>query len=597
MSSYAFPWQAHYDSNPPADFDVSVLPITGYLDRAAEEFGNRKAVIFQNLTLTYSQLKDKAEALAAALRERGLQSGDRVAIMMPNVPQTVIAFWGALKAGAVIIMTNPLYMEKELTHHFNDSRPKFLLTLDIFWSKVEPLRHLFGIETYIVSTLADALAFPLNLLQPLQAKRQGALPQVEYSDAVLSWKSMFKTRARYSEQPADPKNTLALLQYTGGTTGFSKGAMLTHFNIAAQIQQLVAVIRGSAATTPHLFLGIMPFFHVYGLMGSLMLPTIYASPTIPIPRYVPRDLLELIKKYRPTFFVGAPSIYISLMQQKSVGNYDLTCIQYCISGSSPFPLASMRRFQQMTKAKITEGFGLTEASPVVAANPLHGRQKEGSIGVPIPGTEARIVDLENGTDILPPNQIGELIVRGPQVMKGYWNHPEETASTIRDGWLYTGDIAYQDEDGYLYIVDRKKDMAIIGGYNVFPSEIDEVLYEYPKIQDAVALSIPHHSRGETLKAFIVPKPGETITVAELVAFCRQKLASYKVPRLFEFREELPKSMVGKVLRRALRDEEAQKAKEKAPNARHDVEVFAAAPPAEGENAPEQEETKTPPAAE
>ena len=259
--------------------------------------------------------------------------------------------------------------------------------------------------------------------------------------------------------------------------------------------------------------------------------------------------------------MGAPAIYISLMQQKNIAEYDLTCIQLCISGSSPFPLNSMRRFQNMTKAKITEGFGLTEASPVVIANPLHGRQKDGSIGVPITGTEACIVDLETGTNILPPNQIGELIVRGPQVMLGYWNHPEETAAAIRNGWLYTGDIAYHDEDGYFYIVDRKKDMAIIGGYNVFPSEIDEVLHEYPKVQEAVALSVPHRSKGETLKAYVVPKPGEKITVAELVAHCRQKLASYKVPRMFEFRDELPKSMVGKVLRRALRDEETRKQSE------------------------------------
>ena len=556
----AVPWQAHFDGDAPASFDIVPQSLQGYLDRAAENFGNRKAIIFQNMTMTYRQLKDKAEAVAASLRDRGLKTGDRVAIMLPNLPQTVIAFWGALKAGGVVVMTNPLYMEKELTHHFTDAKPKFLITLDLFWNKLAPLRDKLGIETYVVSRLADGLAFPLNILQPIQAKRQGDAPKVEYDGAsVVPWKNLLKTRKRYSETPSDPKTSLALLQYTGGTTGFSKGAMLTHFNLQAQIQQLLSIIRGDAASTPHIFVGVMPFFHVYGLMGSLMLPTIYASPTIPVPRYVPRDLLEMIKKHRPTFFVGAPAIYISLMQQKNIAEYDLTCIQLCISGSSPFPLNSMRRFQNMTKAKITEGFGLTEASPVVIANPLHGRQKDGSIGVPITGTEACIV--ETGTNILPPNQIGELIVRGPQVMLGYWNHPEETAAAIRNGWLYTGDIAYHDEDGYFYIVDRKKDMAIIGGYNVFPSEIDEVLHEYPKVQEAVALSVPHRSKGETLKAYVVPKPGEKITVAELVAHCRQKLASYKVPRMFEFRDELPKSMVGKVLRRALRDEETRKQSE------------------------------------
>ncbi len=553
------PWRAHFDGDAPGSINFVSQPLYAYLDQAAEKFGSHKAIIFENLTLTYKQLKDKAETVAAALKERGLQKGDRIAIMMPNLPQTIIAFWGALKAGAVVVMTNPLYMEKEITHHFHDSAPKFLIVLDLFWSKIAAMKESLNLEACFVSRIADGLSFPLSLLQPLQMKMQKTLPKVEYDNkTVFPWKDLLKTGKRYSEPYSDPKETLALLQYTGGTTGFSKGAMLTHDNLVAQLQQLQAIIRGDAATTPHIFLGIMPFFHVYGLMGSLLLPTLYASPTIPIPRYTPRDLLELIKKHRPTFFVGAPAIYISLMQQKNIKQYDLTCIKLCISGSSPFPLVSMRQFQEMTKANITEGFGLTEASPVVIANPIYGYQKEGAIGVPLPDTWARIVDLETGREDMPPNQIGELIVRGPQVMQGYWNQPEETANTLRDGWLYTGDICYEDEDGYFFIVDRKKDMAIVGGYNVFPSEIDEVLYEHPKVLDAVALSVPHRSRGETLKAYIVPKPGEKITVAELVSHCRTKLASYKVPRVFEFREELPKSMVGKVLRRALRAEEEEK---------------------------------------
>jgi len=559
MTDIAAAWKDHLAEGAPLYSEFEYRSVQSYLDEAAAKYGSRKAVTFQNLTYTYKQLKDKAEAFAASLREHGLQTGDRVAIMMPNIPQTIIAFWGAMKAGAVVVMTNPLYMEKELTHHFSDSSPKFLIMLDLFWNKIQPLRDRLNVGTYVVSRIADGLAFPLNLLQPLQAKRQHNYPHVDFDDkTVITWKSMIKTRKRYTEECADPKNTVALLQYTGGTTGFSKGAMLSHSNLTCQLQQLIKLLQHDASRGAHCFLSILPFFHVLGLVGNVILPCAYAASTIPVPRYSPHDVLELIKKHRPSFFVGAPSVYISLMQQKDVANYDLTCIQYCISGSSPFPQAAMKQFQDMTHAKITEGFGLTEASPCVTANPLYKTQKIGSVGIPLPDTEVAIMSLEDGKTQLGDNQSGEICARGPQIMMGYWNHPEETAATLADGWLHTGDIGYRDSDGYYFIVDRKKDMAIVGGYNVFPREIDEVLHEHPKIKEAVSLSVPHKTRGEMLKAYIVVKDGAKLSTAELAKFCREKLASYKVPRVFEFRDELPKTLVGKVLRRALREEEEKK---------------------------------------
>ena len=559
MTDIAAAWKDHLAEGAPLYSEFEYRSVQSYLDEAAAKYGSRKAVTFQNLTYTYKQLKDKAEAFAASLREHGLQTGDRVAIMMPNIPQTIIAFWGAMKAGAVVVMTNPLYMEKELTHHFSDSSPKFLIMLDLFWNKIQPLRDRLNVGTYVVSRIADGLAFPLNLLQPLQAKRQHNYPHVDFDDkTVITWKSMIKTRKRYTEECADPKNTVALLQYTGGTTGFSKGAMLSHSNLTCQLQQLIKLLQHDASREAHCFLSILPFFHVLGLVGNVILPCAYAASTIPVPRYSPHDVLELIKKHRPSFFVGAPSVYISLMQQKDVANYDLTCIQYCISGSSPFPQAAMKQFQDMTHAKITEGFGLTEASPCVTANPLYKTQKIGSVGIPLPDTEVVIMSLEDGKTQLGDNQSGEICARGPQIMMGYWNHPEETAATLADGWLHTGDIGYRDSDGYYFIVDRKKDMAIVGGYNVFPREIDEVLHEHPKIKEAVSLSVPHKTRGEMLKAYIVVKDGAKLSTAELAKFCREKLASYKVPRVFEFRDELPKTLVGKVLRRALREEEEKK---------------------------------------
>ena len=559
MTDISDSWKNHLAEGDPLYTDFEYRSVQSYLDEAAEKFGSRKAVVFQNLTYTYSQLKDKAEAFAASLRERGLKTGDRVAIMMPNIPQTIVAFWGAMKAGAVVVMTNPLYMEKEITHHFSDSSPRFLIVLDLFWNKIEPLRDRLGVETYVISRIADGLAFPLNLLQPFQAKRQGNYPHVDFDGkTVIPWKSMIKTRKRYTEEIPDPKNTVALLQYTGGTTGFSKGAMLSHSNLTCQLQQLIKLLQHDASREAHTFLSILPFFHVLGLVGNVILPCSYAAATIPVPRYSPHDVLELIKKHRPTFFVGAPSVYISLMQQKDVANYDLTCIQFCISGSSPFPQAAMKQFQDMTHARITEGFGLTEASPCVTANPLYKMQKIGSVGIPLPDTEVAIMSLEDGKTPLGDNQSGEICARGPQVMMGYWNHPEETAATIVDGWLHTGDIGYRDSDGYYFIVDRKKDMAIVGGYNVFPREIDEVLHEHPGVKEAVSLSVPHKTRGEMLKAYIVLKDGYKLNTSELAKFCREKLASYKVPRVFEFRDELPKTLVGKVLRRALREEEEKK---------------------------------------
>lgn len=553
------PWHAHYEGNAPAEFNFTACNLQDFLAESAENAPKTNAIEFHNFKMTYEKLNEKAENIAAGLKQLGIEKGDRIAIMLPNIPQTVMAFWGAIKAGAIVVMTNPLYMEKELTHHFNDSKPKVLITLDLFWSKIKPLKEKLGVEKYIITRISEALAFPLNYLQILKAKRSKEFIDLPFDGKnVISWKKLLKTKERYTAPFSDPKSTIALLQYTGGTTGFSKGAMLTHANLSIQIQQLRQVVRAENDGINHLFIAVMPFFHVFGLVGCLILPAVFKAPTIPVPRYVPADLLEIIKKYRPTFFCGAPSIYISLMQQKKIKEVDMTCIKYCISGSSPFPLASLKRFQELTKAKITEGLGLTEASPVIAANPVYGLQKAGSVGVAIPGTELKIVDPEDGVTELGNNEPGELLAKGPQVMLGYWNHPEETANSIRDGWLYTGDIAYRDDDGYYFIVDRKKDMAIVGGYNVYPSEIDEVLYEYPKIHEAVSLSIPHRSKGEILKAYIVPKPGEKINPAEIMAYCREKLASYKVPRIIEIREELPKSMVGKILRRALRDEEEKK---------------------------------------
>ena len=553
-----YPWYSFYDKGVSQSVDVPDKGLGNVLDMAAADFGKREAIVFQNNRITYLELQVQAERMAASLRKRGVQEGDRVSIMLPNLPQTFIAFWGVIKAGAIAVMTNPLYMESELTHQLTDAGVKHLITLDIFWPKVEALWDQLGLEVCYITRVRDALRFPLSWLQPFSARRQGTWVSVPFDGKKLvAWGDLFKSGERLSTEVDNPRERVAIFQYTGGTTGLAKGAMLTHHNLMANLTQLVEIIQ-QPVEKEHVFLALLPLFHVFGLTITLVLPARMGAKVVPMPRYVPGDMLEAFKKYRFTAFIGAPSVYISLLQQKNLAQYDLHHIIFCISGSAPMPVEWLKRFEEVTGTPITEGFGLTEASPVTHANPVFGLQKPGSIGVPLPGTIARIVDAETGTRFLPPNEIGELIIKGPQVMAGYWQRPDETAKTLRDGWLYTGDIAYMDEDGYFFIVDRKKDLIIVGGYNVYPREIDEVLHSHPKIREAVTVGVNHRSRGETVKAYIVPEEGENLTVPEVVAYCRQKLASFKVPRLIEFRDELPKTMVGKVLRRILRDEEAHK---------------------------------------
>ncbi len=555
------PWLKHYDPEVPASLDYEEMPLYGLLDRAADEHPQRTAVIFRNWKISYAKLRALADAMAANLQDMGVRPGDRVAIMLPNLPQTILTFWAALKAGAVVVMTNPLYMEKELVHQLSDAGCEYLVVLDHLWPRIEPLRDRLPIRKYIVTTIPDGLCFPLTWLYALKARRD-KLPREVPLDGrtVLPWKPLLKGGRTPTDPKISPREDLALLQYTGGTTGRSKGVMLSHFNLTTNVRQCLAMLHG-LGDNPEVMLGLLPYFHVYGLTVCLTLGTAIAATLIPFPRYAPKDLLEAVRQHKPTIFPGAPSVYTSLMQQKELPNYDLRCINYCVSGSAALPRETLRRFQELTEAYIIEGYGLTEASPVTHLNPLHGEKKVGSIGLPFPDTDCCIVDLETGERTLAPGEIGELVIEGPQVMQGYWNQPEETAQALRDGRLYTGDIAYMDAQGYFHIVDRKRDMIIVGGYNVYPRDIDEVLLEHPKVLEAVAVGIPHPRRGEIIKAYVVPEPGQELETWEIVSHCRKKLANYKVPRQVEFRKELPKSLVGKVLRQTLRNEEEEKLKE------------------------------------
>jgi len=551
------PWLKAYDAEVPPTLDYEKVPLFRFLDRAAHKWPKRKAVVFKNWTINYANLKRQSEIFAANLKAAGIRKGDRVALMLPNLPQTIITFWGVLRAGAVGVMTNPLYMETEIVHQFNDADVRCCIALDLLWPKLEKLRDSIPVEKFFITSIADGLKFPLNMLYRLQAKKSGSSPKVPYDKkTIFSFNELTKGRSTYTNDKVVSEDT-ALLQYTGGTTGVAKGCILTHSNITANVQQCHSMMH-TLGQQQETFIGILPYFHIYGLTTCLTWPTSIGATLAPFPRYVPLDVLKGIQKLKPTVFPGAPSLYISLLQQKDIAKYDLSSINCCVSGSAPMPVEYMEQFKERAGTAISEGYGLTEASPVTHFNPIKGVRKNGSIGLPFPDTDAKIVDMEVGGDALPPGKRGELVIRGPQVMQGYYNRPDATADVLRNGWLYTGDIAYMDEEGYFYIVDRKKDLIISSGYNIYPREIDEVLCAHPKIEEAVAVGIPHEARGEIVKVYIVIRKGEEISRSDVIAYCREKLANYKVPRRVEFRDDLPKTMVGKVLRRALRDEETAK---------------------------------------
>ncbi|WP_202080346.1 AMP-binding protein [Caldalkalibacillus salinus] len=552
------PWSEHYPPQIQPHYDYPNVSLPTFLKEATKKYPQHIALQFLGKTLTYQELYDLSCQFSNALTLNGVKKGDRVAIMLPNCPQAVIGYYGALMAGAIVVQTNPLYTERELEYQLNDAGAKVLLSLDIIYKRIEKIMHQTPLEKVVITSLKDYLPFPKNLLYPLKAKKDGLQTHVPQHDRVERWRTFLVGQAGQSEPQVHihPREDLALLQYTGGTTGKPKGVMLTHYNLVVNAFQSRQWLHRSKEGKEKL-LAALPFFHVYG-MSIVMNLSIYMGGTLLlIPKFDTDLILKTIQDERPTIFPGAPTMYIAIINHPNIERYDLSSIHSCISGSAPLPVEVQEKFEQLTKGRLVEGYGLTESSPVTHANMIWGKRKIGSIGVPWPDTEAKIVNLSTG-ETLPPGEVGELVVKGPQVMKGYWKRVVETDKVLRDGWLYTGDIAKMDEEGFFYIMDRKKDMIIAGGFNIYPREIEEILFEHPKVMEASVIGIPDQYRGETVKAYIVAKEGQTLTVEELDQFSRRHLASYKVPHIYEFREELPKSIIGKVLRRELIEEEKKK---------------------------------------
>jgi long-chain acyl-CoA synthetase len=512
------------------------------------------ALLFQGYKVTFQQLKEMVDRFATALDGFGVKKGDRVAILLPNLIPCVVAYYGILKVGGIAVMNNPLYSDRELKHQFNDSGAKLLITLDLLGNRMIDLRPETGVKEIIYTSIGDYLPFPKSLLFPLVAKKKKLAADVKAASDLYKWKEVIASNDPKPPQVSLSFSDVAMYQYTGGTTGVSKGAILTHGNLSKQAQQVAGWFPEFDDGT-EIMLGALPFFHVFGLTTAMNFAICRAWGNLLIPKPQPEPLLEAIGKFKPTFAPLVPTMFIGLLNHPNIGKTDMTCLKGCFSGSAPLPVEVLRKFEEVTGAVIVEGYGLTESSPVTHVNPFGGNRKIGSIGIPIPDTDCKVVDVATGEEEVPLGERGEICIHGPQVMAGYWNMPEETASTLRDGWLHTGDIATMDEDGYFYIVDRKKDMIISGGYNVYPRDVDEVLYENPKVKEACAIGVPHPKRGEAIKVFVVLKDGETATGEEIIEFCKEKLATYKLPTEVEFRTDLPKTNVGKILRKDLRVEE------------------------------------------
>lgn len=552
------PWLKHYHPRVSGDLTFESKCLPEFLHRSSEQFPGKMALNFQGYELSFQELHEMVDRFATCLHKFGIGKGDAVALLLPNVIPCVAAYYAILSIGAVAVMNNPLYSDRELEHQFSDSGAKVLITLDLLGDRMIDLRPKTQIKQIIYTSIGDYLPFPKNLLFPLVAKKKKLAAKVKPANDLYRWKPLLA-----QTQPAPPTIELsfedvAMYQYTGGTTGVSKGVMLTHANLSRQVQLLAAWFPGFGSD--EIMLGALPFFHVFGMTTAMNLAIYFGWGDVLVPKPQAPQLLEAITKYKTSFAPLVPTMYIGILQHPDIEKADLTSIKGCFSGSAPLPVEVIKEFESRTGATIVEGYGLTESCPVTHINPFGegSQRKVGSIGVPISNTYCKVVDLNDGTTAMPLGESGELLVRGPQVMKGYLNRAEATAATLTDGWLHTGDIATMDDEGYFYIVDRKKDMIISGGYNIYPRDIEEIYFEHPKVLEATAIGVPHAKRGEAVKVFIVLKESETATEQEMIAYCEGKLAKYKWPTEIEFRGELPKTNVGKVLKKELRAEELKK---------------------------------------
>ena len=564
----ARPWLRSYPEGVPADFDFPAVPLTRLLDDAASSFPTGTALAFLGTRLSYRELKESVDRFASALAGLGVGKGDRVAIVLPNCPQNVITFFAALRLGAVVVQHNPLYTDTELRHQLSDCGARVVVCLDRVYDAVARVRRDTALEHIVVTSLADylprttrlKLSLPVAKARRARAEITAPLPK---GAPVKQFLALLKRAGQPAAQaPVDPANDLALLQYTGGTTGLSKGAMLTHTNLVSNAYMNRLWDTGATAGK-EVALGVLPLFHAYGLTVCMNATVLLGGTLVLLPRFDLDQVFEAIDAWKPTLFPGVPPIYKALTDSPKARTHDLRSIRVCVSGAMKLPAEVQQQFERISGARLVEGYGLTETSPSTHCNPVTGDRKAGSIGLPLPGTWCKIVDREDARREVAVGEPGELAIAGPQVFAGYWGRPDAEGLFTDDGYVLTGDIAVMDEDGYFTIVDRKKEVIIAGGFNIYPSEVEEVLFRLPGVADAVVIGVPDRYRGETAKAFIVRRPGADLTEDDVLAHCARDLTSYKVPKIVEFRDGLPRTAVGKVLRRVLVDEERAKAEREA----------------------------------
>ncbi len=551
-------WHKAYAPQLGPSLEYENLTLPEALGRSARNYPEVSALILMGKRISYRELDEQVNRFAAALSELGVRKGDKVAIVLPNIPQMVIATYALFRIGAVVVMNNPLYTERELEHQLNDSGSKMAICMDLLVPRILSIKDKTKIETIITCHIRDYLPFPLKQLFPIVKK--GMHRKTQPSDGALEFMDLLKGSPP-NPPPADVAfDDLACLMYTGGTTGVSKGVMLSHGNVSINAQQLTQWLF-DAEEGKETVVGILPFFHAAGFTGGMNHCIYRGFAHVLVPRPDADTLFKLTLKHRPAFFGCVPTLYVGFLNHPDFAKHDFSFIKGCLSGAAPLALETLREWEERVGAPIMEVYGMTELSPISHANPWGANMKPGSVGVPLPDTDCKIVDVETGTRDLGVGESGEILLKGPQMSRGYYNKPEESAEAFADGWFHTGDVGYMDEEGYLFIVDRKKDMIIAGGFNIYPREIDEVLFEHPKVKEACAVGLPDPYRGETVKAFIVPREGETLTEEEVIAYCKEKLAAYKVPKQIEFAEDLPKSAIGKVLRRELRAMEEGKSQQ------------------------------------